>query len=171
MKLIAAVDQNWAIGKDGKLLVSIPEDMKLFRGETTGKVIVMGRKTLESFPNGKPLKNRINIVLTTDKNYHPEDVILCRSLKELFQELEKYNSNEIYVIGGGKVYEQLVSYCDTALITKVEFAYDADTFFPNLEKMENWKETESSEEKTYYDLEYYFKTYQNMDVCKMEWRN
>lgn len=166
MKVIAAVDQNWAIGKAGKLLVSIPEDMKLFRGETTGKVIVMGRKTLESFPNGKPLKNRVNIVLTTDKNYHPEDVIICHSMEELVIELKKYDSNQIYVIGGGKVYEQLVPYCDTALITKIEFAYDADTFFPNLEKMQNWEETESSDEKTYYDIEYYFKTYRNKDMCE-----
>lgn len=167
MKLIVAVDKNWAIGKDGRLLVSIPEDMKLFRSETGGKVVVMGRKTLESFPNGKPLKNRVNIVLTADRNYKPADVVLCHSIEELGGELKKYPSDNIYVIGGGRIYEQLLPYCDTALITKINFAYDADTYFPNLDRMENWKETESSEEKTYYDLEYYFKSYRNLNVMEL----
>lgn len=167
MKLIAAVDKNWAIGKEGKLLVSIPEDMKLFRGETGGKVVVMGRKTLESFPNGRPLKNRVNIVLTTDENYKAEDVILCHSIEEVREELKKYPSDNVYVIGGGRIYEQLLPYCDTALITKIDFAYDADTYFPNLDQMEGWRETASSEEKTYYDLEYYFKTYENSNVMAL----
>lgn len=167
MKLIAAVDKNWAIGKEGKLLVSIPEDMKLFRGETGGKVVVMGRKTLESFPNGRPLKNRVNIVLTTDENYKVEDVILCHSIEKVREELKKYPSDNVYVIGGGRIYEQLLPYCDTALITKIDFAYDADTYFPNLDRLEGWRETASSEEKTYYDLEYYFKTYENSNVMAL----
>lgn len=166
MNLIAAVDKNWAIGKDGRLLVRIPEDMKLFRGETMGKVVVMGRKTLESFPNGKPLKDRMNIVLTSDENYRQEDVVVCHSVEAVMEELKKYPSEDIYVIGGGKVYKQFLPYCEKALITYVEFAYDADTYFPNLEQAQNWKETACSEEKTYYDLEYFFKTYQNLDVKK-----
>lgn len=167
MKLIAAVDKNWAIGKEGKLLVSIPEDMKRFRTETTGKVVVMGRKTLESFPNGSPLKNRINIVLTSDLNYKKEDAVICRSFAQLKEELKKYPSENIYVIGGGQVYELLLPYCDTALITKIDFAYDADTYFPNLEQEAGWSETAGSEEKTYYDLEYYFKTYENAKVTAL----
>jgi dihydrofolate reductase len=159
MKLIAAVDKNWAIGKNGKLLVSIPEDMKLFRETTSGKVVVMGRKTLESFPGGRPLKNRVNVVLTTDKSYQPEGVVVCHSLEEALEKLKKYKSDDIYVIGGGSIYRQFLPYCDTALITEIDFAYDADTSLPDLSRLEEWRVAECSDEKTYYDLEYYFKTY------------
>ena len=107
MNLIVAADKNWGIGKDNKLLVSIPSDMKFFRQETMGKVVVMGRKTLESFPNGLPLKNRTNVVLTSDKNYQVKDAVIVHSIDEVLEELKKYDDNEIYVIGGGKVYEEL----------------------------------------------------------------
>ena len=99
MNLIAAVDRNWAIGKNNELLVRIPMDQKFFRETTTGKVVVMGRKTLESFPNGLPLKNRTNIVLTHNPNYAVKDAIIVHSLDELHEELKKYNSEDIYVIG------------------------------------------------------------------------
>ena len=91
MNLIAAVDKNWAIGCKNKLLVSIPADMKFFRETTTGKVVVMGRKTLESFPNGQPLKKRVNIVLTHDKNFKAGDAIIVHSMEELREELKKSN--------------------------------------------------------------------------------
>jgi len=107
MNLIVAADKNWGIGKDNKLLVSIPSDMKFFRQETMGKVVVMGRKTLESFPNGLPLKNRTNVVLTSDKNYQVKDAVIVHSIDEVLEELKKYDDDEIYVIGGGKVYEEL----------------------------------------------------------------
>ena len=103
MNLIVAVDKNWAIGKDNKLLVSIPDDMKFFRETTSGKVVVMGRKTLESFPNGKPLKNRVNIVLTRDESYQVKDAIVVHSKEELDKELAKYNSDDIFVIGGESI--------------------------------------------------------------------
>ena len=90
MKIIVAADKNWGIGKDNKLLVSIPADMKMFRQETTGKVCVMGRKTLESFPGGLPLKNRTNIVLTRNENYKVKDAIIVHSIEELMEELKKY---------------------------------------------------------------------------------
>ena len=99
MNLIVAVDRNWAIGKDNKLLVSIPDDMKFFRETTTGKVVVMGRKTLESFPNSKPLPNRVNIVITRDMNYDAKGAVVVHSKEELDKELEKYNSDDIYIIG------------------------------------------------------------------------
>ena len=101
MNLIVAADKNWGIGKDNKLLVSIPSDMKFFRQETMGKVVVMGRKTLESFPNGLPLKNRTNVVLTSDKNYQVKDAVIVHSIDEVLEELKKYDDDEIYVIGGG----------------------------------------------------------------------
>jgi len=163
MNLIAAVDKNWAIGKNGSLLVSIPEDMKLFRSETTGKVVVMGRKTLESFPGGNPLKNRTNIVITRNCDYVKEGVTVCRSVEETLDELKNYRDEDIYIIGGESIYRQFLPYCSTAHITKIDFTYEADTFFPNLDEDKNWKVTESSDEKTYFDLEYYFLKYENAE--------
>ena len=162
MNLIAAVDSNWAIGKNNQLLVRIPMDQKFFRETTTGKVVVMGRKTLESFPNGLPLKNRTNIVLTHNKNYDGKGAIVVHSLDELHEELKKYNSEDIYVIGGQKIYEQLVDECDVAHITKIDFSYVADAYFPNLDEKEEWVITEDSEEQTYFDLEYYFLKYERI---------
>lgn len=162
MNLIAAVDKNWAIGKDNGLLVSIPADMKFFRETTTGKVVVMGRKTLESFPNGLPLKNRVNIVLTTDYSYQVKDAVIVHSKEELEEELQKYNSEDIYVIGGESVYRLLLDECDTAHITKIDYAYEADAFFPNLDENPDWEIVADSEEQTYFDLEFYFLKYQKV---------
>ncbi len=162
MNLIAAVDQNWAIGNKNQLLVKIPADQKFFRETTTGKVVVMGRKTLESFPNGLPLKNRTNIVLTRDKSYKVKDAIVLHSLEDLREELKKYPSEDIYVIGGETIYRQLLDDCDVAHITKIEFAYDADAYFPNLDEMPEWKITADSEEQTYFDLEYFFYKYERV---------
>ena len=162
MNLIAAVDANWAIGYKNKLLVSIPDDMKFFRQTTTGKVVVMGRKTLESFPNGQPLKNRVNIVLTSDKNYKVKGAIVVHDLDELHKELEQYNSEDVYVIGGESIYRQLLDECDVAHITKIDYAYDADAYFPNLDEKEEWQITEDSDEQTYFDLEYYFLKYERI---------
>ena len=162
MNLIAAVDKNWAIGKDNKLLVSIPADMKMFRQETTGKVVVMGRKTLESFPNGLPLKNRTNIVLTHDHTYKVPGAVVVHDMDELHEELKKYDSQDIYVIGGETIYRQLLDECDVAHITKIDYAYDADAYFPNLDERPEWKITADSEEQTYFDLEYYFYRYERV---------
>lgn len=162
MNLIAAVDQNWAIGKNNQLLVRIPVDQKFFREMTTGKVVVMGRKTLESFPNGLPLKNRTNIVLTHNKNYKVKDAIIVHSMEELQEELKKYPSEDIYVIGGETIYRQLLDDCDVAHITKIEYEFEADAFFPNLDEMPEWKITADSEEQTYFDLEYFFYKYEKM---------
>ena len=160
MNLIAAVDQNWAIGNKNKLLVRIPDDQKFFRETTTGKVVVMGRKTLESFPNGLPLKNRTNIVLTHDKNYQVKDAIVLHSLEELHAELQKYPSEDIYVIGGETIYRQLLDECDVAHITKIDYAYDADAYFPNLDEKPEWQITQDSEEQTYFDLIFHFYKYE-----------
>ncbi|MCI6430200.1 MAG: dihydrofolate reductase [Oliverpabstia sp.] len=162
MNLIVAVDKNWGIGKNNKLLVSIPSDMKFFRSETNGKVVVMGRKTLESFPNGMPLKNRTNIVLTRDQNYQVKDTIVVHDIPELLEELKKYPDDQIYVIGGGKVYEELLPYCNVAHVTKIDFAFEADTYFPDLDKMEEWQITATSDEQTYFDLEYSFVKYERI---------
>lgn len=160
MNMIVAVDKNWAIGCDNKLLVSIPADMKFFRETTSGHVVVMGRKTLETFPNGLPLKNRTNIVLTANKNYNGKGAIVVHSMDELMEELKKYDSDDIYVVGGGKIYEQMLPYCDTVHVTKIDHAYEADTWFPNLDEDEAWEVTADSEEQTYFDLEYCFLKYE-----------
>ena len=162
MNLIAAVDKNWAFGKDNKLLVSIPMDMKFFRETTTGKVVVMGRKTLESFPNGLPLKNRTNIVLTHNKNYDGKGAIVVHSMEALREELKKYNSEDIYVIGGEQIYKALVDDCDVAHITKINYEYDADAYFPNLDEKPEWKIVADSEEQTYFDLEFFFYKYEKV---------
>ena len=159
MKLIVAVDKNWAIGKNGKLLVSIPADMKFFRETTTGNVGVMGKNTLNSFPNGLPLKNRVNIVMTTNRSFDGKGADVVYSLEDVLEEVKKYDTDRVYVIGGAAVYEQLLEYCDTAYVTYIDYAYEADRYFPNLDKMEEWKLEEESEEQTYFDVEYYFRKY------------
>ena len=160
MKAILAADKNWGIGYNNRLLVSIPSDMKFFRQTTTGKVVVMGRKTLESFPNGMPLKNRTNIVLTGNQNYQVKDAVIIHSEHELMDELKKYNTDDIYVIGGESVYRMMLPYCDTVYVTKIDRAFQADTFFPNLDEMDEWEMTEESEEQTCFDLEFCFTKYE-----------
>lgn len=162
MNLIVAVDKNWAIGKENKLLVSIPQDMKFFRETTMGKVVVMGRKTLESFPGGQPLKKRTNIVITRDKNYSVKDAIVVHSVEEALEELKNYNSEDVYVIGGDSIYRQMLPYCDVAHVTKIDHAYEADTYFPNLDEKEDWFVTGVSDEQTYFNLEYEFVRYERV---------
>lgn len=160
MNLIVAVDNNWAIGNKGELLIRIPNDHKHFREETTGKVVVLGRKTLETFPQGLPLKNRTNIILSTDKNYMVKDAIIVHSIEELLEELKKYDEEDIYIIGGDSVYRQMLPYCNVAHITKIDHEYDADAYFPNLDKDEEWEITADSDEMTYFDIPYVFLKYE-----------
>lgn len=160
MKAILSADRNWGIGNGNKLLVSIPSDMKFFRQTTTGKVVVMGRKTLESFPNGQPLKNRTNIVLTENPDYRVKDAVIVHSKEELLKTLEQYDTEDIYIIGGESIYRMMLPYCDTVLVTKIDRAFQADTFFPDLNKMEEWEMTEEGEEQTCFDLEFRFTKYE-----------
>lgn len=160
MNLIAAVDQNWAIGNKNKLLVSIPADMRFFRETTTGKTVIMGRNTLESFPGGKPLANRRNIVITTNQNYDGKGATVVHSVEEALKEVEGIPKEEVFVIGGAKIYEQFLPYCSTAHITKIDFSYEADVYFPNLDQLSEWNMTGISEEQTYYDLVYHFCRYE-----------
>ena len=160
MNLIVNVDKNWAIGYGGKLLVSIPEDMKFFRSETTGKVVVLGRKTLATFPGGQPLKNRTNIILTRNPEFTAKGAVVCHSVEETLEELKKYPSEDVYIIGGDTIYRQFLPYCNTAHVTRMEHAYDADAWFPNLDEDPEWELTGQSEEKTYFDLEFTFCRYE-----------
>lgn len=159
MNIIAAVDKYWAIGNKGQLLVSIPHDQKRFRDETLGKVIVMGRKTLESLPGGQPLYGRINVVLSRDPEYRVKGAEVCHSLDETLEFLQKYSPEDVYIIGGGSIYEQFLPYCGRADVTWIDFAYDADTYLTNLDKQEEWEMKSESDEQTYFDLCYTYRTY------------
>lgn len=161
MQLIVAVDKNWAIGNGNKLLVRIPEDQKFFRQTTMGNIVVLGRKTLAEFPGGLPLKGRKNIILSKDETFAVKDAVVVHSKEALFEELKRYDSNEIFVIGGESIYRMLYEYCDTAHVTKIDYTYQADKYFPNLDEKENWVVTGDSDEQTYFDLEYYFFRYEN----------
>ncbi|MBR5420583.1 MAG: dihydrofolate reductase [Lachnospiraceae bacterium] len=162
MNLIVAVDNNWAIGNKGQLLVSIPQDHKRFREITTGKVVVLGRKTMDTFPGRQPLKNRTNIILSRDPSYTVKDALVVHSVEELLEELKKYDTKDVYIIGGDSIYRQLLPYCDCAEVTRIDHNYEADAFFPDLDKDPAWEKTEESEEQTYFDLEYRFVSYRKL---------
>ncbi len=160
MNLIVAVDNNWAIGSKGRLLVRIPNDQKHFREETTGKVVVLGRKTLQTFPQGQPLKNRTNIILSGDLSYEVKGAVVVHSVEELLEELKKYDTKDVYIIGGESVYRQMLPYCDVAHVTKIDREYEADTYFPNLDGDPQWEITADSDEQTYFDIAYHFLKYE-----------
>lgn len=162
MNLIVAADAKWGIGLKNQLLVQIPNDMKFFRQETTGKVIVMGRKTLESFPQSQPLAKRVNIVLTRDKNYSVKGAETVHSIEELMEMLKQYDSNDVYIIGGESIYRQMLPYCDVAHVTKIDHVYEADTYFPDLDADDEWQITAESEEQTYFDIAYTFTKYERI---------
>lgn len=160
MKMIAAADKNWAIGNDGKLLTHLSGDMKFFRSKTVGNVVILGRKTLSTFPGGKPLKDRENIVLTSNENFDGQGAVVVHSIDELMEYVKKFNSDSVYVIGGESVYSQLMKYCDTSYITKFDKEFDeADVYIENLDKSDEWileDESEPIEEK---EILYRFCTY------------
>lgn len=162
MKAIFHADKKWGIGKNNDLMFSIPKDMKFFRETTLHKVVVMGLNTLRSFPNGQPLKNRTNVVLSPDDL--EGDITVVHDLAELFGELKKYPPDDVFVIGGASVYRTLIPYCTEVLVTKVDCDGDADTFVPDLDKDENFRLVEQSEpvEDNGYILT--FCTYKNLNV-------
>lgn len=160
MNAIVVVDQNWAIGREGKLLFSLPTDMKRFRALTLDGTVILGRKTLDSFPGGRPLPRRRNIVITRNVDFDREGIDIVPS-PEAAMELSGGGEN-LWVIGGGSVYAALLSRCKRAYLTKVEAAaQDADTFFPNLDKLPGWEITQTSEPVTENGVTYRFVDYVN----------
>jgi dihydrofolate reductase len=131
MKAIVAVDRNWGIGNKGDLLFHIKEDMQFFKKMTTGKVVVMGKNTFESLPNKEPLKDRLNLVITPD-GYEKHNNLIFGSMEEIMQEAKGYDTSDVFVIGGGSIYEQLVPYCNIIYVTRIDASKEADTFFPDL---------------------------------------
>ena len=162
MNMIAAVDRNWAIGRKGRLLVSIPNDLKHFREETMGKVVVLGRKTLQTFPQAMPLSGRTNIILSRNPSFFVKGAQVVHSLDELKLALEPFASKDIYCIGGESIYRQLLPWCDTAHITRIDHGYEADAYFPNLDREPGWKITADSDEQTYFDMAYTFLMYERV---------
>ena len=166
MYAIACIDKNYGIGKNGNLLISIPDDMRFFRETTKDSVVIMGRKTLFSFKNKEPLKNRINVVFTHNlelkNNYKNFDNIYFISNKsELNDILLKYSDKKAFIIGGEKIYNDFIDLCDTVYITRIDKEFDADSYFPNLSE-HGFKITFSSETKTYENINYKFITYQKI---------
>ncbi len=136
--LIAIVhaDKEWGIGKNNDMMFSLPKDMKFFRQTTMGHTVVMGGNTLRSFPGQKPLKNRVNIVLT--RGQVCDECVIVRSYEQLFDELKARKNEQIFIIGGGEIYKALLPYCDEILVTKVDAIGGATVFFPNLDEDENF---------------------------------
>ncbi len=160
MNIIAAADINWGIGKDGGLLDSIPEDMRFFREKTMGKVVIMGKTTFLSFPGKKALPKRTNIVLTHDKSFNAEDIIVCSGMEEAIDEAKKIASSEdIFFIGGEQVYREAVKFCDTAYITKIDKLYDADRFLVDFDSLTDWEIKTEEMQKTEKGIYITFTTY------------
>lgn len=166
MRLIAAVDNNWGIGCDGKLLAHISDDMRRFHAITDKKTVIMGRKTLESFPNKRPLSGRKNIVLSSNPKYKIPGISVVHNIHELFHSIKRYNSDQVYVIGGCEIYKQLARYCDIAFITKIDYVWDnADVYCPNLDELSGWEILEENVPvMEYAGLSYKFLTYINGKV-------
>lgn len=166
MNLIAATDLNWGIGKDGGLLTQLSGDLKYFKEKTSGKVVVMGRATLESLPNGKPLPNRTNIVLTSQPNFEKEGCIAVHSLDELRAECLKYDSDDVMIIGGEQIYMQMMKYCDRLFITKIFETYAADKHLMNVDKMRRFELASESDVKEENGVQYQFLKYVNTDTAR-----
>lgn len=157
MKLIVAVDKNWAIGKDGDQLVYIPEDLKRFRCLTMGHPVILGRKTLATFPGGRPLKGRRNLILSRNAGFAPEGA-------EVYPDVDSLLANapeDAVVIGGASVYELLLDACDTAYVTKIDAEYPADTWFPNLDER-GWRAEEVEGPYEYETVSYRYVTYRRV---------
>ena len=164
MNIIAAVDKNWAIGNKGKLLLSLPSDMRFFRTATLGYPVVMGRKTLESLPGGKPLAERRNIVLS--KTMEKQDgITVVQSIAALGR--MDIDFRRTYVIGGAEVYAALLPYCDYAFITKMEAEFEADVSFPNLDEAEGWEKADVIYEFREKDIDAAIVKYYNMNPRKL----
>ena len=165
IRAIVHADKEWGIGKNNDMMFSLPKDMKFFRETTMGHTVVMGGNTLRSFPNGNPLKNRVNIVLS--RGQVRDDCIIVRSYEELKKEMKARQNEEIFVIGGGEVYKELLPYCDEVFVTKVDAVGGATVFFPNLDELDCFDKVYESEEIEDNGYKIRFTTYQNKKVEKL----
>ncbi len=164
MNLIVCVDRNWGIGKDGKLLCHLKEDMKFFREHTMGKAVVMGRSTLESLPKGEPLPDRTNIVLTHRTDFTKDGVIVVHDMEELLEELNNYAPDDVMIIGGASVYNEMMDMCDILYVTKVDHEFASDTFIRNVDQNPNFKVVWTSEEMEDKGLRFRFVEYRRKRI-------
>lgn len=167
MNLVVAVDKNWAIGNKGDLLAHVRKDLKNFAKLTTGNVVILGSKTLSTFPGGRVLKNRTNVVLSTRPDFSPDGAIMARNIDELKEIVSKYDN--VFVIGGATIYRELLPLVDTCYVTKFDRSFEADAFFDNLDESPDWKMVYRSavnysdpETDDVKDLEYYFTKYRRI---------
>lgn len=165
IRAIVHADKEWGIGKGNGMMFSLPKDMKFFRETTMNHVVVMGGNTLRSFPNAKPLKNRVNIVLS--RGQVRDDCVIVRSYEELFKAMKAHEKEEIYVIGGGEVYRELLPYCEEVLVTKVDAVGGAEVFFPNLDENPNFQCVDEGEPVDDNGLTIRFTRYKNLKTRKL----
>ena len=161
MKFIVAVDNRWGIGKNGDLLLSIPEDMQYYRAVTRGKVVVMGYNTLLSLPGSKPAPARLNLVLADIPGLRVPGAVVCGSMEQLLALIAGFDGDDVFVVGGGSIYRQLTPYCSAAHITKMGFDGEADTFITNLDELPAWSVASESESFDYEGIGYSFVVYRN----------
>lgn len=164
MNLIVCADKNWGIGKDGQLLCHLKADMKFFREHTLGKAVVMGRSTLESLPKGEPLPDRTNIVLTRRSDFEKEGVIVVHDMEELMEELNNYAPDDVMIIGGASVYNEMMDMCDILYVTKVDKAFNSDTYIRNVDENPNFKVVWTSEEMEEKGLKFRFVEYRRKRI-------
>lgn len=138
MKLVVAVDENWGIGNKGELLARVRADLKYFQSLTKGFNVILGSKTLSTFPGGRVLKERTNFVLSRKPDYAPEGAVVVRSIEDLLEKIKDIPTDEVFVIGGANVYEQLLPFCDTAYVTRFKKSFECDAFFTNLDDSNEW---------------------------------
>ncbi len=161
MQAIVAVDRNWAIGRSGGMLFHLPGDLQFFKRTTLGKAVVMGRRTLESLPGGRPLKGRQNIVLTRDAAFATESVRVAHSLGELANAIKDIPPDDVMLIGGHQIYHLLIDCCDRAYVTHIDAQAPADCYFPNLKSRPGWRLVSQSPVQEENGLSYTFYTYEN----------
>lgn len=162
MNIIASVDKEWGIGNKGDLLMRIKDDLQEFKRLTIGKIVVLGRKTLYTFPRGEALKGRTNIILSHDVSFKVKDAIVCNSFDDIQNELKKYNSEDIFIIGGASVYNMFLPFCETAYITKFDKSFEKDSWLPNLDQDKNWSCIFEGEKQESEGVKYYFTKYQKL---------
>lgn len=164
MNFIVAVDNNWAIGYEGGLLTHLPGDLPYFKEKTAGKVVVMGRKTLESLPGGRPLKNRRNIILTRNKSLHVEGAQVCYTKDEVMDVIKEYSSEDVFIIGGAEIYNMFMDDCKKAYITRIYAELPADTYIHNLDHRDSWTLTWKSNMAEHEGLTYQWTIYENQQI-------
>ncbi len=162
MTAILSIDRNYAIGFNGDLLFKCSEDLKRFRQLTTGKTVVMGRKTLQSLPKQSPLPNRKNIVLSNDVNFKVQGATVCNSIEQLLEQIADIPSEDVMVMGGAEIYRLLLPYTDRIYITKFDTIKQADSFFVNIDELSDWRMSEQSEEMLFDDIKYQYITYERV---------